>query len=219
METTNIQGLFFSGSLQDNYIGHQIKEIYYDKLYVPFIGGKKDLTILDIGASGITPYYFAQHAKRVIAVEPAKEHIACLQETIRYNKLENITLVPKAIFLENIKLPLYHSGNKTSFSLHQAVSNPDMPPETVETITMDKLFEDYQIDHVDLMKIDVEGTENEIIASEGFVKVASKIDLIIGETHAWSGRHPNQMRDALTSLGFTFDAVPSDATIFVGRRK
>lgn len=219
MDTPKITGIFFSGDLQNNYVGHQWKEIYYDHLYSPFLDGKKDLTIVDIGASGITPYYFSQFAKEVIAVEPAKEHIAALKETIAYNKLTNITLVEKAIYLENTKLNLYHPNNKTAYSLHMAIATPDMEKETVEAITMDKLFEDNKIEHVDLMKLDIEGTEVEVISSEGFVKVSSKIDLIIGETHSWNGRNPNQIKDALGNAGFSFETIPSDATIFVAKRK
>ena len=53
----------------------------------PISRGKKDLTIVDIGANiGLTSYYFKDYAKIVYAVEPAKKHFDCIQKMVEYNK-------------------------------------------------------------------------------------------------------------------------------------
>jgi FkbM family methyltransferase len=216
---TKISGIFFSGSLQDNFVGHQIKEIYYDKIYEPYLKGTKDLTIVDVGASGVTSYYFSQFAKKVVAVEPSKEHADALRKTFEFNDLKNVNLVQKALWTEVTILPLYHNNNKTMFSLHTAVADPSLTPETVETITFDKLFEDEGIEKCEILKLDVEGSEVEILSSEGFGIVAPKIDLIVGEIHSWTGRNPNQIKDVLDVNGFKLEYIPNDANIFIAKKK
>ena len=215
-----MKGFFFDGELEDNYWGHIFAETYKEKIYDPFLRGKKDLTIVEIGANvGIVSYYFSQFAKTVFAIEPAMEHFACLSYMLEYNEVKNVKPIRKAIHIENKQLPFFHNKNRTMWSLHQAVSDPNLPSEMVEAITLDKLFEDEGIEHVDLLKADPEGSEIEIFSSEGFSKVASKIDVVVGEAHDWAGRNFNQLREAFKNNGFDFEWVPNDAHIYIARRK
>ena len=216
-----MQALFWEGDIKDNYLGHQMCEIYKDKVYAPFTDGKKDLTVLDIGGNiGLTSHYLSQFAKKVFVVEPSKEHFACIQKMIEFNKLEEIiTPINKAIYMQSGKFPLFHNTNRTMRSLHAAVNDNSSPAEEVTCITLDQLFLENDIDHVDIMKIDVEGSEAEILASGGFGKVADKVDLIIGESHAWMGRHPQQMIDALEDRGFHYQEIKNDAHLFVASKK
>ncbi len=216
-----MQGLYFEGRLEENYFGHIMAEVYKDKIYAPFLENKKDLTILDIGANvGIVAHYFSQFAKKVFAIEPSAEHFACLSRMVSENKLGEIIIpINKAIFIKSGKFPLFHNINRTMRSLHTAVNDNSSPPELVDCLTLDQLFEEQKIDHVDVMKIDVEGSEAEILASEGFRKVADKIGLIIGEQHSWMGRHPQQLIDSLESKGFSYTVIPGEARLFVAVKK
>mgnify|MGYP001571778710 CR=1 FL=1 len=214
-----INAIFFKPPISSNFIGHQMAEVYKDQVYAPFLNGKKDLTILDIGANiGITSYYFSQFAKQVYSLEPSREHFMILCKMIEFNGLKNVKPIKKAIFMEDKSLPFFHNKNKTMNSLHMAVNDNSSPSEEVECITFDTLFENEKIEHVDFMKLDVEGSEVEVLSSEGFRKVAPKIDLIILEVHQWNGRHPNQIKDALKSNGFTVDQIPNDANILVAKK-
>lgn len=210
---------FFNPPIFSHFIGHQMAEVYKDSVYDRYVAGKKDLTILDIGANiGITAYYF-QHFGKVYAVEPSQEHFNLLSTMIKFNHLEDkIIPINKAIDVKNGNFTLYHPKNKTTYSLHSGVAKYSQSQETVEAITLDKLFEDNKIDHVDILKLDVEGSEYEILAGEGFEKVAPKIDLIIGETHDWVNRHPRQLVDALENNGFKFEVIPNEASLFVARK-
>lgn len=214
-----MKAIFFEGELQDNYVGHIMSEVYKEQLYAPFLMGKKDLTILDIGANvGITAQYFADYGK-VYSVEPAKEHFACLFEMIKYNKLEGkITPINKALFINSDKHPLFHNKNRTMCSLHSAVNDNSSPAEIVDCVRLDDLIKEYKIEQVDLMKLDVEGSEVEIVSSDSFKNVADKIKLMIIERHAWSGRNPNQLTDALKMRGFFVEPITAEADIVVARR-
>ena len=221
MEPEQLHAIFFYGSIEQNWLGHQMAEIFKDGVYRPFLPLDKTGTVcLDIGGNiGLTSLYFSHYFERVITLEPSKQHFDALTRNIASNNLTNVTPIQKAIYIKNGQLPFGGPvGNKTMRSLHMATWENGKQDEMVEAITLEKLFEDKKIEHVDLMKIDVEGSETEVLSSQSFRKVASKIDCIVGETHQWSGRHPNQLRDALKSNGFTLQAIPNDASLFVARR-
>ena len=55
--------------------------------------------------------------------------------------------------------------------------------ELVKCKTLDTVFKENKIEHIDVLKIDVEGTEHMIFGEKSFGNVAPKIDLIIGEAH------------------------------------
>lgn len=201
------------------YIPEILQEIYIKRVYKPFLNGKKDLTIVDCGANiGLTAMYFSQFAKVVYALEPAKQHIEVLSRNMLDNNIKNVTIVPKALSNVNGTTKFYHSPNSTMFSLNDAATNKD-DYEEVETITMDKFLDEYKIDHVDFMKIDTEGMELEILSSDGFKKVAHKIDTIVGEWHQWSKGNVNLMISALRDSGYSFQWLQgTDASIFLAKR-
>lgn len=223
MEPEQLHAIFFYGSIEQNWLGHQMAEIFKDNVYRPYLPLDKENTVcLDIGGNiGLTALYFSRHFERVISLEPFSKHFDCLTRNLASNNVTNVTPINKAIYIKNEdKMPFGGpKGNKTMMSLHMATWQDGKPEEMVEAVTLEKLFEDEKIEHVDLMKIDVEGSEIEIFSSNSFRKVAPKIDCIVGETHDWSGRHPNQLRDALKSNGFIIETIPNDATLFVARKK
>jgi len=219
-----MQAIFFNKPIKDNYLGNQFAEVYKERIYAPFLMDKKDLTIVDIGSNiGITTYYFSQFAKRVVAVEPAKEHFEVLTKMVEFNELKNVTLVNKAIYMKAGEFPLFHprNENKTMYSLHSAIKAEE--EEVVQAITLEDLFKQEKLDHVDLLKMDIEGSETEVLSSDSFKAVSDKIDLIVVERHYWNGRNPNQLVEALKNNGFTIEAIPSQdneiLTLLVGRKK
>lgn len=204
MSNTSLQAFFFS-DFQSAFIPHILKEVYLDRIYEPFLRFKKDLTIVDVGANiGLTSYYFKDRAKRVIAVEPSAQHRACIEAMIKQNNIKNIEIYPYALSSENGTAKFYHNDNTTMFSLKSEVNKKD-DFEEVQTVTMDKLLSDLNIDRVDLMKLDVEGSESEIISSEGFKKSVDKLPVILGEWHTWSAMGANLFRTTLMDLGYEFN--------------
>lgn len=200
------------------YIPEILQEIYIKKVYKPYLYGKKERTIIDCGANiGLTAMYFSQFAKQVYALEPAKQHVEILTKNIEDNEIKNVTIIPKALSNVNGTTKFFHSPNTTMFSLSSAVTNPN-DYEEVETITFDKLFKDNNIEHVDLCKVDTEGHEAPIIASEGFAKVADKIDTIICEWHQWSTCKVDIFISSLRDRGFDVDWIKNtDASILVAK--
>lgn len=214
-----MKGIFFN-DFSNSYIPNILKESYIDRVYEPYFRGKKDLTIVDVGANiGLASFYFYDYASKIYALEPAKQHMDVLKHMISFNKMDDrIIPVQKALSHKNGTAVFHHNDNVTMFSLNPAVGNKG-EAEEVDTITFDKFFEENGLTHVDFLKLDVEGSEHEIIGSEGFDKVADKIDVIMGEHHVWSGRNPEQFRAAFVDHGYDFMWIPADAQIFCAIRK
>ena len=217
-----MHAIFFEPPLENNFIEHQLVEIYLDKIYQPVFRDKKDLTILDVGAFiGLTSYYFSRFAKVVYAFEPSLAYFDLLSRMLVFNEIKNVLPFRLALYLENNQFPFYHSKlNHTSSSLNAVVNVDNQPSEIVETITLDKFFTEQKIEHVDLLKLDVEGSEIEILSSQGFKKVAERIDNLVIESHAWAGRHPNQLQEALKNNGYKVEPVPNifNATLWWAKR-
>src|SRR3990167_77453 len=214
-------GFFFTPPLQTNFWGHIMEELWKSKIYDPYLPLRKEGSIaLDIGANvGLVSYYFAQHFEKVYSLEPSTPHMNNLTLMLNYNKLTNVTPIKKALFMENGKFGFGGpKDNTTMRSLHMATWQDGKPEEQVETITLEKLFEDYKIDHVNLMKLDVEGSEIEILSHPTFKNVADKIDVILIERHQSSGRHPNQLNEALKNAGFSLETIPNSADLVVAKR-
>lgn len=216
-----VHGFFFVPPLIDNYWGHIFEELYKSRIYDRFLPLRREKTVaLDIGANvGLVSYYLSLHFEKVISLEPSIEHFNLLQKMLEFNQITNVKPIQKALYIEEGQFPFFHNQNKTMYSLHMAVQDQKLLTEIVSAITLDKLFEQEKIDHVNLMKIDVEGSEVEILSSLGFKNVAEKIDTILVERHQWSGRHPNQLNEALKNAGFNIETIPNSADLVVAKRK
>jgi FkbM family methyltransferase len=196
---------FFFHDFPNSHIPEILEEIYTKKVYNPFLLGKKDLIIADWGGNiGLTSYFFKDFAKTVYCVEPSKLHIEAIEAMVKQNKIENIVVCPYAISNTNGKERFYHNDNVTMFSLSATV-NPQNDFEEVETITPEEFFTRNKIDKIDLLKLDVEGSESKVVCSDSFKKVADKIKVIVGEWHQWDSQNQQAFQHTFEDLGFTFN--------------
>lgn len=211
-----LHGLYFQPPLKNNYFGHIIGEIYKDRFYDPYLQGKKDLTILDLGANvGIFSYYASEFAKVVYAVEPAQEHFETLNHMLKQNEITNVKPFQFAVSNQDGEENFYHYENKTMYSLYGNIQGVNQTGfEKVPLKRLDTFFKEQNIEHVDLMKLDIEGVEYEVLGGDGFGNIADKVDCVLGEMHSWAGRNPNQIKEAFVSRGFKFEWFPHDAQLF-----
>jgi len=213
-----MKGIYFE-NFENSYIPHILKEIYIEKVYQPILENKKDLVIFDVGANiGLFSVYAYQYAKKIITIEPSQTHQKALKANISKNGLDDkVTIIQKAIAHYDGTTVFYHSSNKTMFSMKQAV-NDNNEKEEVKTIRLDTLCKELNITHIDFLKLDVEGSESEIIGGEGFQNVANMIDTMIVEWHQWSGVNPDQLVTTLRDYGFMVHQIPADATLYLATR-
>lgn len=219
-----IQGLFFRDA-QYNAIGHIVAEIYKDGVYYPFLSGKKDLVMIDAGANvGFWSFYASQYAKTIYAIEPSAEHYEVLQHMVEYNKLGNIVKPQQfALSIKDDKDFLTHYSNTTMYSLYNNLATNNTTGlamtgnEPVTLKRLDTFFKEQNIDMVDFMKFDVEGVEYEILGSDSFSNIADKVKEMVIEVHSYSGRHPNQIIDALKLNKFDVQQIPNDALLLYAK--
>lgn len=206
IDTKNqLKGFFFHEPFEDGHWPEILDELYIKKVYQRFLPNNKENTIcVSLGANvGLVTYYMAKYFSKVYAVEPASQHLEALTANVKQNNLSNVIVVPLALSNKNGTTRFYHNDNQTMFSMESMVNKKD-DYEEVKTIAMDSLFEKYKIDHVDLMKLDCEGSESLIIASEGFKKVAPKIKVIAGEYHDWTSMSKPNFQRCLEDQGYQF---------------
>lgn len=213
------QGFFFH-DFANAYIPHILKEIYIDRVYDQFLQGRKDLTILDVGANiGLASYFFKDFAKTVYSFEPSEQHRKCIHKLIEFNKIDNITPIQHALAAEDGTTRFYHNQNSTMFSMNSLVNDKN-DYEEVKTTTLETFMHVYKIDKIDFMKLDVEGSEGEIIMSDGFQNVADRIHTIVGEWHTWSSMNQQMFANTFRDMGFNFTWYNNtEASIFSAVKK
>lgn len=169
-----------------------IEEIFDENVYQ--IHADKipdDATIVDIGAYiGVIPLYLAFLKKnrkfRVYCYEPAPENFAILKENITLNNLDDrVFLSNKAISSvsgEKRNLYLGIVGDKKNYSGNTFFGD-EGKKVVVETITIEDIFRENNIDHCNILKVDVEGAEFEALMAVPN-STLEKIDFITLEWHS-----------------------------------
>lgn len=229
---TELGGLFYPTKDQNGnvipfdtlFIPYIYREIYFEGVYIDVLNGRKDLTIVDVGANiGVTVDHFKNYAKTVYAIEPSPENFTALKKNKEFNNWENVVLCNYALADRNGEMQFAQAPNNrtTNALVDEKGSHPVGPGGwytdsfTVPTKSIDTFFEENKIEHVDFMKFDPEGSEELILYSDGFKKVADKIDAIECEFH-----HGDWMNIVkyLESLGFKARRYDSSAIIVLFTR-
>lgn len=119
--------------------------------------------IVDVGGyTGLSAAFFAHTypAARVIVIEPDARNFELLrQNTARF---PNLSAVRAAVWKESGSITLSDPG-LGSWGL-QVSEAGDAPPagEPIRAVTLDEIRQEFNLDRIDLLKVDVEGSEKEI---------------------------------------------------------
>ena len=205
-------------------------EIFIKNVYQPYFNGKKDLTVLDVGANiGLFTLYAYPFSKKIYAIEPATDHFETLNKFVEFNKMDRVTTIKKAISSKDGEAELYHCLNTTMHSLFKPLvdqfnqdyekaynrKHEDMEIEKVPTVTLATLFKEQNIDQVDFLKLDVEGEEAKIFSHSSFEEVATKIKTVFTEVHTWNESNINIVRSSFIDRGFSVNKVNYEATSLI----
>lgn len=183
-----------------------IKEILEDEEY-KFVFNYP--VVVDIGANiGTFSFYIYDYAQKIYAVELAEDNINELKQTIEDNNLTKIIPINLAISGKSGAVNVRKDG-KASYGGWAIDPQGGM---VVESRSVHDFLNENGIEHVDLMKIDVEGAEFDIISAPDFP--SSKISVIMGEQHFET--HDDFAR-RFDKLGYSYQDLPSKH--FLARRK
>ena len=197
------------------FIPYVYKEIYLEVVYTDVFNEqpKESMVILDVGANiGIVTQYMKKWAKKLYAIEPASEHFAALKKNKEFNKWDNVEVFNIAIGAEDGEAELrLCEPNRTSHSIALAKTS-NKRGEKVKTQTFATFFKENKIEKVDFCKFDVEGAEEQILFSNGFVSVADKIQAMEIEFHFKT--FPRTV-EHLLRLGFKSKRYSSSAVVIL----
>lgn len=137
-----------------------IREIWEENVY-EVNEGRFNLggVVIDIGANiGSFSIFAAHHGATVYAVEPEPHNAEALRKNISLNGMEELIFVSEVGISDfNGEAVINDGGGGATIKDGNALGS------TIKVVTLDDYFKDNNIQSVDVLKIDVEGSEKEII--------------------------------------------------------
>lgn len=175
---------------------------------------KPGMTFVDLGAN---EGYFSVLAGRlvglggrVLAIEPQDRLQPIISRNLELNTLANVqiahVLVCDHTGVESLHLmPSTATGGS---GVHRRTSY-ELPTQEVPAITLEALLDHHEIRQVDLMKVDIEGSEYEAILGSPALFRSGRIKAMALELHpailAERNKRMADITDFLSSCGYTVD--------------
>jgi len=158
------------------------KSIVEDAEY-DFMVEKEPKIIIDAGANiGLASVFFANKYPnaKIIAIEPEESNFGILEKnTAPYS---NIYAIKAALWNSICELDLFGGYDDWGFRLGMDIKESKMRKRHLtKTVTIEKIIEDFDIDKIDILKIDIEGSEKEVFNSSS--AWIDKVNSIIVELH------------------------------------
>ncbi len=157
--------------LRRNGVDHRVFEhIFLQGAYDVHIPAEEVRTVIDCGANiGLSALYFAQRfpQARILAVEPDPDNFAQMLKNV--NSCDRIVPVHAAVWGAEEYLRITNPGAASwSFRVDAIVSHEEGDADglRVPGVTIDGLMREYDIQAIDLLKLDVEGAEHNILQQQ-----------------------------------------------------
>jgi FkbM family methyltransferase len=158
-------------------------------------------TVVDIGANvGAFTLVQAARGGRVFAVEPNPDTYRNLTQALRVNQLQGRvqTTLAGAGESEGSAVLSVPGRSTISASLLERTPENEQRGRVVPRITLDALARNHHLDHIDLLKVDAEGSEMAVL--RGGSHVLRQVDRIQIEYHSPALR--DEVTTLLTNVGF-----------------
>lgn len=129
--------------------------------------------IVDAGAyTGLSTTFFATRYPdaMIVAIEPDEDNFRLLsRNTARY---ANVQIVRAALWTESGYVSLVDPGNgawslrlQESSGSDTAEATPALRSRSIRAVTINDIIQEFQLDRINLLKIDIEGSEKEVFAN------------------------------------------------------
>lgn len=183
-----------------------IKEVFHDKQYGNVPTGRT----IDVGANiGIYSLYACKTSK-VLAIEPFKKNL----EFLYLNSLgKNIFPINYAIGKSNGKRKLFLSEVTAGCTFQENVVSSDYV--LVDTIRLDDLMHEIGLHVIDVLKIDVEGSEIEVLESAGNFLTRNLIKQVIVASYHYPSE-AEEVSKFLESRGYKVKTSYSTEVVVFG---
>jgi FkbM family methyltransferase len=161
------------------------EKVFLDQEY-SFNENSTPKIILDIGAHiGLATIYFANKYPdaRIIAIEPEKNNYEMLKKNVAL--YEKVIPIHAAVWNEDKEIDVVDTrGGNWGFITEEkqkARGTNRLFCHKVNGITIKKIIKDYNIQKIDILKMDIEGAEKEVFSDAS--KWINKVDILIIELH------------------------------------
>ena len=148
--------------------------------------------IIDVGGHiGLFSLYASQFCKNglIFTFEPVPENYDLLVDNIKSNNLTHIKPFNLAVSNSNSNVKLYLNDDEAGHSMFSKSSKTI----TVDSISLQQIFDDNNIENCNFLKLDCEGTEYEILQNLP-LSYFNKIEKIVIEYHM-ADSHPELLEN------------------------
>lgn len=142
--------------------------------------------IVDAGANiGLASIYFANRfvESRIVALEPEITNFKILVRNVA--PYPNIIAIQAALWNEDDQIELIDPGRDKWGFVTVGKQSPDVPQgracHKVRAMTVDTLMREHRLEHIDILKMDIEGAEREVFADPS--AWLERVDALIVELH------------------------------------
>lgn len=191
------------------------EQFFTDKIYESFFAKNKLIdnldVVIDVGANvGLfTEYCLQKGASKVYSVEINDKAIDTFKQI--HGSRENVKLITKGLSAESGEIEVYlDPENSLVSSVIQTHTSGLSISKKVQMMSLKELLDSENIQHVNLLKIDVEGAEYDIFKSIDS-EILSKVDYILMEFHDnFGGILRDEILTKLEVSGFTYTMWQDD---------
>ena len=178
----------------------------YDSLNLPDNAKK----IIDLGANiGLSALFFIKKfpSARIVAVEPDAVNFSIMEKNLeKFSK--SVSLLQAAILPTYGEVSLVEEDdNHVSLGAwgYRTEASKDNSALSVKALTIPTIMKQYDMDFVDILKVDIEGAEYELF-EKNYEDWIDKVGLVIIETH--DRFKPNSEAMVRKALKGRFDELP-----------
>jgi FkbM family methyltransferase len=173
--------------------------------------------VFDVGACiGVHALPLATKAKKIYAFDALRGNFEVLSQNVRNNGLQNVTLVYAAISdtagTIRIPVPGFAGGNYSLASASEQSTE-------IEAITIDGFCADHGIEKIDLMKMDIEGSEARALRGARNMFLARAIRKTVIEFNPYWLRKMGSSPDELYDLFVEYELAVYELTSFGSPRR
>jgi len=176
---------------------------FEQKIYNPFFKEKYPI-ILDIGSNvGLFALHVHPITDKLICVEPTPSHMSINEELN-----PNAWHCPYALSNHNGETTFYLCGINTTMN---SLQDRGAGQIKVPCATLEKIFEEYNFDQIDLCKIDIEGSEWTAITPETLAPVKERIKEFFIELHPPDNNSQLHFKKIFEDAGYKVELVYHDS--------
>lgn len=145
----------------------------------------KKLNIIDAGSNiGLTSVYLSKHfpGSNFITIEPDTSNFESISYNLQTNGIQNVAQIKGGLWSKNTNLKLVNDfRDKKDWSIRVEETNEE---GDLKAFSLNYLMKEHQFETIDILKIDIEGSEKEVFTGVGAdVSFLAKTKCIAIEIH------------------------------------